>query len=220
MGARTDTFKKMFYFRFFENMFLKKADYITVPFKELTDSFNDTYRNKFEVIPQGFRFDEEELPTYTKNPVPTFIYSGTIIPGSRDPFSLIDYLLENEYDFKFIIYTRQDHLFKKYKNVLGEKLFIKDYIPRNKLLKELAKADFLINVNINSENGVLYAIPSKLIDYTLSGRPILSYEHSNLPIEAVNKFMSGDYSDKYDGLDLERYKIENVCGRFLELVKN
>jgi len=218
MYNKHDTFNKMKYFHYFENQFLKKADYVSVPFEEMKDLFNDKYREKFKVIPQAFKIDKSELPKYEVNEVPTFIYSGTIMPSYRDPFSLIDFLNNEGYDYRFIIFTKQNHLFKKYGAILEKKIFIKDYIPRDLLLKELAGADFLVNVNTDSVNGKINAIPSKLIDYSISGRPILSYEQSNLPVKTIKEFMDGNYSRAYEGINLDHYRIERVCIQFLKLI--
>jgi hypothetical protein len=212
-----DSFVKMPWFHYFENKFLRKADYISVPFFEMTDLFNSKYRSKFKVIPQGFKFDDGDLPAYEKNTVPTFIYTGSIIPGGRDPFSMIDYLLDKKYDFKFILYTRQPHLFKKYKNHLGGKIILRDYIPRKDLLKVLSRADFLVNVNTDSVNDKINAIPTKLIDYRIAGRPILSYEHSSLPQKRVDEFMKGNYQNQFVDDNFDRYRIENVANQFLAL---
>ncbi len=76
-----------------ENKFLNLADFITVPFVEMKLLFNQKYVKKFRVIPQGFRFDDIKLKEYKKHAIPTFAFSGTIMPESRDLFSLIDYLI-------------------------------------------------------------------------------------------------------------------------------
>lgn len=220
MQNKHDTFKKMFYFHLLENNFLKKANFITVPFQEMQSLFNAKYAYKFRVIPQGFKFKLDQNTDYEPNHISTFIYSGAIIPGYRDPFSLIDFLENENTNYRFIIYTRQPYLFDRFKPIIGQRLFLKDYIPREKLIKELSMADFLINVNTDSNNGVINAIPTKLIDYRISGRPILSYEQNKLPTEAINEFLSGNYQKQFIDTDFDRYKIENVTQKFLDLVPN
>jgi glycosyltransferase involved in cell wall biosynthesis len=95
MHCDTDTFKKLPYFHYFENNFLKKADYVSVPFDDLKNFFNQKYIDKFRVIPQGFDFKEIKLAKYEKNFKPTFAFSGSVIPGIRDFFNLLDFLEAN-----------------------------------------------------------------------------------------------------------------------------
>ena len=217
MGARQDTFRKLFYFQYFENSFLKKADFVSVPFEDLIKKFNKKYVSKFKTIPQGFEF-ENPKNTKPSNSIPTFIYAGTIMPGFRDPFSLIDFLLTINADFRFFIYTKQQHLFSRYAQIIDKKLFIKDYIPREQLINQMSLADFLVNIDVDNTDGLINAIPSKLIDYYLSGRPVLSYEQSKIDFKTVQAFLKGDYSRKLVFKNMDRYKIEKVSQQFLELI--
>ena len=215
MGVKYDRFKKPYYFNFFENSFLKKADFVSIPFQDLVHSFNKKYHDKFIVIPQGFNFSEIKLSKSAfKNEVPTMIFAGTVMPGIRDPFGLIDFLIENKEPFKIIIYTRQNFLFKKYDN--NKAIILKDYVMRLNLLEEMSKADFLINVNIDKNyNSSLDAIPSKLIDYALTGRPILSYEQNSFNKNKVKEFLKGNYTNQFKVKNIEKYNIVNVCNHFL-----
>lgn len=217
MYCDTDTFKKLPYFHFFENNFLKKADYVSVPFEDLKNFFNKKYRDKFHVIPQGFDFNEIKLAEYQKNSRPTFAFSGSVIPGIRDFFNLLDFLEENYTDFEFHIYTKQKNLFKKYLSTGN--LVLHDYKPRLELLYELSKMDFLVNVDTDYSDEVRNAIPSKIIDYTLTQRPVLSFKNSALPEDTVKEFMSGNYLNRYSGIQIDDYNIENVTAKFIELAQ-
>ncbi|MGH1433687.1 MAG: glycosyltransferase [Lewinella sp.] len=217
MYNRHDTFRKPFYFHYFENNFLKKADYITVPFEEMKDLFNRTYLDKFRVIPQGFRFSQAQAYEYQPHPIPTFIYSGAVIPGHRDPFSLIEFLESEQVEYRFILYAKNHHQFNSFKALIGKRIFLRDYIPREQLLVELTKADFLVNVNTDRTGGIINAVPTKLIDYRISGRPILSYEQSHLPTETIREFLVGNYRGQFVDENFDRYRIENVAQKFLAL---
>ena len=219
MYNRHDTFNKMFYFHYFENKFLRMANYITVPFEEMKLLFNQKYKDKYKVIPQGFNFDSVETESYIQNELPTFAYSGTIVSGHRDPFSLIEFLLEKKINFRFHIFTLQRDQFNRYGDLVGDIIILRDFIPREDLIKELSKMDFLVNVNTDSTNGVINAIPTKLIDYRLSGRPILSYEQSKLPTQLINEFIERNYQNSYVDQAFERYNIKNVAKQFSGLAK-
>lgn len=218
MGAALDTFKKMFYFKYPEKSFCRKADYITVPLEEAKGGYYPEFREKIRVIPQGFKFDDVEIDysSYRPHPVPTFAYAGGLIPGGRDPRKFLDYLVSLDQKYKFILYTKSRELVEPYAESTNGKIEIRDYIPRRELLKELSGMDFLVNF----ENDTSLQMPSKLIDYYLTGRPVLSVGSSEIDKAAVDEFLCGNYRKRYDYQEMEQYRIENVCGRFLELCSN
>ncbi|KAB1063538.1 glycosyltransferase [Salibacter halophilus] len=217
MNVKYEKIPKPFYFNLLERSFLDKADYVTVPFEDMISLFNSNYRYKFEVIPQGFNLNVSDLPEYKENEIPTFIYSGTIIPGSRDPFELIDYLEKKKLDYKFIIYTKQKHQLQKYNHLIGNKIYVRDYVKRDNLLESLSKVDFLVNIDLPKSNGKTIAVPTKLIDYRISGRPILSYCYTDFPKKVVDEFMRGKYDNAYVDENFERFNIKNVAKEFLRL---
>lgn len=218
MGLTLDSFNKMFYFKYFEKKFCRKADYISVPLEEAKKGYYPEFRDKIRVIPQGFNFDDIEIKpdSYSKHSIPTFAYAGGFIPGGRDPRPFLDFLVKLKRDFRFIIYTRNDHLIKPWIDKGKGRIEIRDYIPRTQLLKVLSQMDFLVNI----ENESPLQMPSKLIDYYLAGRPVLSISGSSLEIPKIGRFLEGDYNGRlrYNGMD--QFRIENVCRKFLDLASN
>jgi len=217
MGSKIDSFRKMFYFKYLEKAFCRKADYITVPIEGAKEAYYPEFREKIKVIPQGFKFDEVKL---NKNGTPdneiiTFAYAGGLFPGGRDPGVFLEYLVQLEQPYRFILYTRDIGMVEPYIKKSSGKIEIRDYIPRSKLLKVLSGMDFLVNF----ENSTPTMMPSKLIDYYLTGRPVLSVKNKTVNKELLHQFLDKDYSGKlrYDNVD--SYRIENVCKRFLELAK-
>lgn len=205
------------YFTHLENLFLNQVDYVTVPIKEAISAYSDMYHDKFRVIPQGFSFSEKkDIKTNQKNKVPLFIYAGTFYENLRDPRPLLDHLVNVKQDFRFVIYTKTKSLLTPYANLLGKKLHLSDYIPRDSLIKEMSKADFLINLeNPNSEQS-----PSKLIDYALSGSPVLSIK-TNDPdsVNKIDRFLVGDYAEQTVIENIDDYNVINVAKKFLNLNK-
>lgn len=203
-----------FYFKYLERLFCKKADYISVPTKASIAGYYPEFHEKIKVIPQGFSFEESVEEVVVNNPVPVFIYSGTFYKGQRDPTAFLEYLCRlDSVPFKLIIYTRSGSLLNNFSKSLGEKLIIKDYIEREKLLNEMRNADFLLNIN----NSTKVHSPSKLIDYALSGRPILSIDSTELDIRLIDEFLAGDYSGSLKIGNIEKYNIQNVAQQFLNL---
>jgi hypothetical protein len=215
MGQTLDTFNKMFYFSYFEKLFCRKADAITVPIEEAKNGYYPEFRDKIEVIPQGFNFDDMKIDknAYVKNDVPTFAYAGSLIPGGRDPRSFLDFLIDLEEDYRFILYTKSLDLVQPWAERSKGRIEIRDFIPRNVLLEKLSKMDFLVNF----ENRSSLMAPSKLIDYHLTGRPVFSVSGDQFDQDNFTRFLKGDYRDKMAIQNLDRYRIENVCAKFLEL---
>ena len=221
MFARLDTFKKPFYFKYIEKNFCRKCNYLTVPAETLKKQFYPEFALKIKAVPQGFNFKGIKLWEGESNcEFPVFIFAGSIIPGLRDLSLLLEFLSSLKIKFQFIIYTNQMEWFQKFKPLMGDKLILRDYIERLDLIYEMSKADFLINVDtiLESENHT-EAIPSKLIDYALSGSPILNINSRSLDKELVMQFLSKDYSRRRV-VDLQRHEISRVASQFIELIRN
>lgn len=214
MGCETDSFKKLFYFKYIEKWFMRKADYISIPVESARKGYYNEFHDKVRIIPQGFNFNSIEcLRKEVHNEVPTFAYAGGFIPGVRDPRAFLDYLTNVNLDFRFVIYTNTPAIPDLYKDKLNGKLEVREYIPRDILLNALSRMDYLVNFDNNTSTQV----PSKLIDYALIGRPILNIK-SPLEPALINQFLTGDYSGEYIVENIQRFNIENVARRFLELL--
>jgi hypothetical protein len=206
--------KKYFYFKYLEKWFCRLADYIVVPFEGAKEGYYSEFRNKIKVIPQGFRFDNIKLClNKTKSEVPTFAYSGVFYEGIRNPSTFLKLLSSLNNNFKFIVYTKDVDFIKPYLKQLGNKIEIRDYIPRDQLLYELSQMDFVVNF----ENKTNVHSPSKLIDYALVKRPILSIPSHSLPINIINEFLDGNYQNQFIVHNIEQYNISNVAKQFSSL---
>lgn len=216
MGDVLDSFRKPFYFAFLEKWFCRKADFVTIPVHSAISAYYEEFHDKIKVIPQGFDFNlektEEKIP-YRE--IPEFAYAGSFLKGVRDPGSLLNFLLQIKLPFKFYVFTNQHEYFDNYKNVLEGKLFISSYIPRDELLQRLSQMDFLINL----DNNTTLNVPSKLIDYSLTGRPVL-----NIGKDFCNNhliaFLTGDYSEQMQLPAPGQFHIKNVSTQFLKLVNS
>lgn len=205
--------KKPIYFKFFEKRFCSRVDFITVPIKDAINAYYKEYRHKIRIIPQGFDFNQiQKTDSYIKNECPTFAYAGIFYRGYRDPTSFFEYLIDLKLNFKFYLFTKPSVVIDKYKAKLGSKLIVNDFIEREKLIPILAKMDFLVNF----ENMKSTQIPSKLIDYALTNRPILPIGN---PInkEIVDAFMRGSYNKQTIIDNISQYNIVNVVKQFIEL---
>ena len=204
--------KPLSYFKYLERWWGRCTDYITIPIEEARGGYYLEVQDKIRVIPQGFDFKATPIAEYKRNNVPTFVYAGVIYPGYRDIAEFLEYLGTIDYDFKFIVYTKSQ-IDARHKQKLGDKLEIRTYIPRKDLVYKLSTADFLIN--IKNKNQI--QSPSKLIDYAISKRPILSIGTKFKEQAYFEKFIKGDYSHQTVVENIDDYQIENVASKFLDI---
>jgi hypothetical protein len=213
MGETTDTFRKPFYFRYIEKWFGRKADYLAIPFEGARSAYFPEFQEKIRIIPQGFQMDHLVLPPYEKKTdYPVFAYAGGFIPGVRDPGRMLDFLSACGQQFEFHAYTNSANMLLPYKKQLGEMLIIKEYIPREELLKVLAGMDFLLNFDNNTST----QLPSKLIDYAITGRPVFNIV-PDTDFNLLMDFFNGDYSARMELAPPGDYDIRNIVDKFLRL---
>jgi hypothetical protein len=208
-----DSLKKWFYFSYVEKWFMRKANFITVPVESAKTAYFEEFHNKIYVIPQGFKFTKTDYSMhFTVNDIPSFMYAGGFIKGMRDPKPLLDYLSTLKEDFIFYVYTNKPEFIEPYKKILGQKLVLGNFLPREVMLLELSKMHFIVNFDNNSTN----AVPSKLIDYNLVNRPVLNISNTT-DLKVISEFIRGDYAKKMILPDINQFKIENVCTEFFKL---
>jgi len=129
---------------------------------------------------------------------------------------LMDYLCALTADFEFQVFTNTPEMVKPYVTRSKGRIRLMTVISRQELLFALSKMDFLVNF----ENEGSRQTPSKLIDYAIVNRPILSVKTGELNRQAVNEFLSGNYHQQLVIEDPDQYRIEKVCSKFLSLIEN
>lgn len=214
-----ESFKRPFYFALIEKWFSRKADFITIPFESLKSGFFEEFQSKIRVIPQGFNFETIKISkSEPRNIQPTFAYAGGVAKsGVRSPLNFIRILLRLKEDFIFHIYATTGYeLILPFERESNGKIVLHRKIPREELLPQLSGMDFLVNLLIEGTESK--QVPSKLIDYGLTGRPILNVDPQNPDEASVRKFLNRDYSSAFFINNMEQYNIKNVSARFLELV--
>lgn len=209
------------YFEKLERTFCEQADFIAVPFDDAIDAYYPEYRDKVKTISQGFEFDLDSVfPAPVKqdfsNHVPKLIYAGVFLPGIREPYELLDALEKTDKKFEFHIYTPYRDLVHKYQDKMKGKLFLQDIVSRDELLGIIKTFDIVVNVENNLTTTQL---PSKLIDYAISGKPILSIKNGNYQKNEnkINDFLDGNFKDQLVIDRVESYHIKNVVNLFEEL---
>lgn len=215
---------QLFYTAFkVEEKCLKQVDAVTVPIVEALGNFN-CFNQTFSlsVIPQGFYFEQDEFDTINLKPLnnkPSIVFAGNFYKGIRNPIPFFKKIKQEGLidSIEFTFFTDLTNSFNE--NVclqmteMGFKLGVNPFIPRNKLIKELSQHDILLNIG----NADPTALPSKLIDYGLSKRPILTIdENLDDAIALLYAFIDGNY-ERRTVVDLDKYHISNVTKQFLKL---
>lgn len=216
MLATSDTFKKTFYFKYFEKSFCRNAHYVTVPIEGAKDAYYPEFRNKIKVIPQGFNFPDKKPAETVSNNVITFAYTGTIGPYRHYAIPFFEFLNSVTAPFIFKIYTKEKDFYQKYmSSETLSKCEFHDYTPREELLDELTKVDFFLYFPYLKP----HQKPLKLIDYHFVGKPILEYKNDEQSKNTFTEFIAQNFTHKIPDEDIGQYRIENVCKSFLKLSK-
>lgn len=214
MGAENDSFKHPFYFKYVEKWFSRKTDHITVPTAGSVNAYYPEFHHKISVISQGFKFEDVKMFQGIKtNEIPEFGYAGNFIPTKRDPSEFLEYLCGLNEDYRFHIYTSRQDLVQAFAERSKGRIIVKNPLSRLEVLFELSKLDFLVNF----ENAGSRQTPSKLIDYAILNKPVLSIATGRLNVAVAAEFLKGDYRNQYVIPDPDQYRIENICKRFMDL---
>jgi hypothetical protein len=217
MGQENDTFKPPFYFGYVEKKFCRKADFITVPTQNSIPGYYPEFHHKIKVIPQGFRFEDVALYDGPLNQEKTiFGYAGMFIPGRRDPSEFLTYLnsLDESFKFEFHIYTTTPQFIVPFVEASKGRIIMQPIVPREKLLYELSEMHFVVNF----ENVGHKQTPSKLIDYLIIDKPVLSVTFRNFKPGILQDFLKGNYAQKMILPAKDNYRIENVASQFIALI--
>lgn len=207
---------KAIWFKYIEKNVYKQYDYLTIPTENAISLYAPMIeKNKIKIIPQGFNMDNLNLYKGKFDGAVRIAYAGVFYRDIRNPEFLFKHLASVNKDYELHLFMRErdilvDELIQKYPSLEG-KVFVSS-LPHDKLLYELSRMHFLVNI----ENLSNTQMPSKLIDYGMAGRPIFSCNVKTFSPEKLDSFISGDYSGKYE-VDVQRYNIKHIVDEFLEL---
>jgi hypothetical protein len=212
---QNDSFRKLFYFKYIEKWSFRKYDYISIPIEQARKYYFEEFHPKIRIIPQAFKFEDvpKQVNFSPSRPHPHFAYGGSVNMKVRNPRELIEYLLAKDLQFKFVVYTSNGHIIQDLVDRSGGRVEIRPILPRLEFLAALQEFDFVVNVGYRNDGQQ----PSKLIDYALSGKPILSYRSGAFDSDVIDQFMRGDYTNAHVVKNIDQYRIENVVRQFMDL---
>ena len=211
--------KRAIWFKNIERDVYKQCDFLTIPTKNAIPLYSSLIpESKIKIIPQGFNMRYLKLYTGPYEGTIKIAYAGVFYWDIRNPEFLFRYLDASDVDYTFFIYMRYndskfDACLEKYSN-LAKKVRVEYNVPHDDLITELSKMDFLVNI----ENLSNTQMPSKLIDYGMTKRPIFSCKESTFSADKFEKFLHRQYDGRYE-VQIEDYNIEKIAGQFLELYK-
>ena len=211
--------KRALYFKWVEKWVYRHFDYLSIPTSDAIPAYAPLIpREKIQIIPQAFNMRDVHLSPAPTSDIPTFAYAGVFYQDIRNPEFLFKHLCTLTEDFRFHVYLRHrdphiTSVLDKYQKQLGEKLIIHYSVKRTDLLYRLSECHFLINIS----NTTSTQLPSKLIDYGITKRPVYSFDKQSFNPQVFTAFMHGDYTHAMP-IDIRPYDIEVVTKQFLELV--
>lgn len=205
------------WFKFIEENAYKQFDYLTIPVETAIPCYNRLIpEQKIRIIPQGFNMRNLNLYKGEYSKPIKFAYSGVFYMNIRNPEFLFSFLNSQDIDFEFHLYMRyQEQAFTDMLNKypkLKSKTIIVNSLERDKLLYELSRMDFLINISNLSNT----QMPSKLIDYGIVDRPIFDCNEEYFDKSKLIDYLNGNYHDSLQ-IDVTKYNIEHVAEQFIHL---
>lgn len=195
--------------------------------ENLKNGFNPDYHNKTTEIHIPM-VKKHKLPEVRKNTNKiVLIYAGLFYKDLRNPEKMLDILskLENNCEIKLFSKVCEDIVENK-KHLFTEcQLITNGLISHEECIKEIAKADILINLG----NSITNQMPSKILEYISFGKPILNFyfteEDMCLPVLRKYPIVLNINVNNYSETDVEEIKkfINNNKGvklSFDEATKN
>ncbi len=228
--------------KYFENKFYKHASKVVFTHKESMEHHKktfDTLNQKSSLLPPVFHTKINKKTNnfnYKKTPVKV-AYFGVLTIGVRTPDNFLSFI--NALDMNNIEihwYTNEDskHMIKSVYSK-SSKNFFHDMVPRDEAL-DLMDNEYHALLNIGNQNP--FQLPSKVIEYISTGKPIIHYseitddpvvgilnERSNSiiinrntnPEQAKKEFKEKMFSDKSIS-SVENFNSVSVVNELLKLI--
>ena len=188
---------------YIEQAVLKAADKIVVTTEYTKRNFLKKYQdlppNKISVIPNSYEPPQEIIPPVKKEPPEKFIIShiGNIY-GKRSPEPIFRALslmgapadLNKTLEIRFIGYMDQKYKDMVNQYCLEEVVKIIDVVPKVEAEKLLAASNGLLLIDALSDS-VSEFLPSKLIEYIFSGKPILAIAQEGASADVIRATNTG-----------------------------
>jgi glycosyltransferase involved in cell wall biosynthesis len=208
--------------------------------------------DKIKVMPPLFT-PTDIIPKGKKSPdVLKLFYCGTLYKTIRNPSFLLQ-VFKAMADKKFHGKTLELHImgdihdttecFEPYADMMDKQIFLHGRKPKEEVNKMMAESDILINIC----NDTFYQLPSKVVEYAASGKPVLNFARSDKDssVNFFENYGNATTVNQSEGLDaalkqltiflklpiqnldnehvesfLKPYLAESVCKQYLDVLPN
>lgn len=192
----------------------------------------------------------QKKQVFPSDGITRLVYVGTLYRTIRNPEPILEFFSEllrqrpnGQIELHFFG-TINDcgPCFDRYPDLLGKRIFLHGVVDRDTALSALQDATALINIG----NDTKYQLPSKVLEYAASGRPLINVvkDDSDSSVEAlrahpaclmlfkdslsrdaqataVGRFIDqavGDYSDRLDWL--KAYETPSIADQYMALLQS
>lgn len=168
-----------------EQRVIQRATSVTVTMRSTLEAYDRHFsgvESRFRVAPPVWSPSRHGSMDQTDPPVGggrRLIYAGSLYPKLRNPRLLLD-------TFRRLIARREladlelhffgqingcDHEFQRHADLIGSKIHLHSPVPQQTMSEHVRSSFALVNIG----NTISYGLPSKVIEYVNSGRPILNF---------------------------------------------
>ncbi len=206
-----------------ESDIFKRSDVIAVTTSPTLEKYAELFpgnASKICVIPpllSQIDNNESTSPLFPKNQKLRLVFIGTLYKNIRSPdylLFLFSKLLNTDIGDKLELHFFGNiHdcrvSFDKYQALLGTKIFLHGQVSRGKAAQAMKEADVLINIG----NSTSYQLPSKVVEYASTGKPVLN-------LISTNHDSSISFFEMYQpSMNLLEYRDSLFAERIKEVVK-
>jgi glycosyltransferase involved in cell wall biosynthesis len=212
--------------RYWEGKVLDKADAVTVTSEATEHEYLNRFpacSGKIRVIPPLISVptgDGVEGGSESSNRTIRLVYAGTLYKAIRNPgylLGLFSGLIQSDLGSHIELHfygniNDCDDLFMTYKGLLGKKIFLHGKVEQRVVYRAMQGANLLVNIG----NTTSYQLPSKVVEYASTGKPVLN-------IYKIRNDSSTEFFTSYgsclnvmdDGKDIEGGVLEDIV-RFIK----
>lgn len=186
--------KSAFIYRFYlENQVFKHCNAILLThelYRQYSDSFYSKYNNKFnDVGIPLLKILSDKKKESNKNNI-DIVYIGSFYKNIREPdymFKIFTKLIEKNRRIRLHLYGPPiDSISLELRNQYKENIICYGRVPKDVVMGAIGDADVLINIG----NSISNQLPSKLLEYIGTGKPIINFYR-------INNDTSNQYLSKY-----------------------
>jgi len=208
-----------------EQRVFQKADMICVTTQETRNRYADIFPDctaKIHVVPPLISFSSSEIEQpdfFPSDSAIRLVYLGRLYADVRRPdflLQLFDALLQtsivNPLELHFFGDTRDvSDSFEHYNQLIGSNIFRHDPVDHKTAIRIMQDASLLVNIGNKSS----YQLPSKVVEYACTGKPILNL--SQIEEDSSCAFFRG-YPSVLNLLDSEKANFEQQVNDLAQMI--